>query len=66
LFRGVHVASAAWCAAMRIVARVGNLVQRTGDGHTRRVRGGRAIERSSDAVCSLHRARGDEKRRFLG
>jgi hypothetical protein len=28
--------------------------------------GGRAVERSGDAVCCLHRARGDEERRFLG
>jgi hypothetical protein len=62
----VQVAGAAWCAAMRIVGGVGDLVQRTGDGHTGRVLGGRAIERSGGAVCGLHRARGDEKRGFLG
>jgi hypothetical protein len=45
---------------------VGDLVQRSGDGRTGRVLGGRAIERSGDAVCGLHRARGDEERRFLG
>jgi hypothetical protein len=28
--------------------------------------GGRAVERSGDAVCCLHRARGDEERGFLG
>jgi hypothetical protein len=48
------------------VAGVGDLVQRTGDGHTGRVLGGRTIERSGGAVCSLHRARGDEVRVFLG
>jgi hypothetical protein len=48
------------------VTGVGDLVQRTGDGHTGRVLGGRMIERSGGAVCGLHRARGDEKRRFLG
>jgi hypothetical protein len=41
-------------------------VQRTGDGRTGRVLGGRAIERSGGAVCGLHRAHGDEERRFLG
>jgi hypothetical protein len=41
-------------------------VQRTGDGRTDQVLGSRAIERSGDAVCDLHRARGDEKRGFLG
>jgi hypothetical protein len=56
----------AWCAAMRIVIGVGDLVQRTRDGRTGRVLGGQAIERSGDAVCSLHHARGDEKRNFLG
>jgi hypothetical protein len=50
---------------MRIVAGVGDLVQRTGDGRTSRVLGGRAIERSGEAVCSLHRARGDEEHEFL-
>jgi hypothetical protein len=66
LSRGVQVTGAAWCAVMRIVVGVGDLVQRTGDGRTGRVLGGRAIERSGDAVCSLHRARGDDERGFLG
>jgi hypothetical protein len=48
------------------VAGVGDLMQRTGDGRTDRVLGGWAIERSGGAVCGLHRARGDEERRFLG
>jgi hypothetical protein len=55
LSRGVQVAGATWCAAMRIVTGVGDLVQ-----------SGRAIERSDDAVCGQHCAREDEKRRFLG
>jgi hypothetical protein len=41
------------------VAAVGDLVQRTGDGRTGRVLGGRAVERSGGAVCSLHLVRGD-------
>jgi hypothetical protein len=45
---------------------VGDLVQRTGDGHTGRVLGGRTIERSDSTVCGLHRGHGDEKREFLG
>jgi hypothetical protein len=45
---------------------VGDLVQRTGDGHIGRVLGGRAVERSGGVVCGLHRARGDDKRGFLG
>jgi hypothetical protein len=57
LSRGVHVAGAAWRAAMRTVA--GDLVQRTGDGRTGRVLCDRTIERSSGAVCGLHLARGD-------
>jgi hypothetical protein len=44
---------------MRTVAGVGDLVQRTGDGRTGRVLGGQAIERSDDAVCGVHLARGD-------
>jgi hypothetical protein len=48
----VQVAGVASRAAMRIVVGVGDLVQRTGDGRTGRVLGGRAIERSGGAVCS--------------
>jgi hypothetical protein len=56
-----------WCAggrcgiraATRIVIGVGDLMQRTGDGHTDRVLGGRAVERSGDAVCGLYLIRGD-------
>jgi hypothetical protein len=66
LSRGVQVVGTAWCAAMRIVTGVGDLVQRTEDGHISRILGGQAIERSSGAVCGLHRAHGDEKRGFLG
>jgi hypothetical protein len=66
LSRGVQVAGAAWRAATRIMAGVGDLVQRTGDGRTCRVLGGRVIKRSGGTVCSLHRARGDEEREFLG
>jgi hypothetical protein len=66
LSRGVQVVGAAWRAATRIVAGVGDLVQRTRDGRTGRVLSGRAIERSGGTVCGLHRARGDEEREFLG
>jgi hypothetical protein len=55
----------AWRAAMRIVVGVGDLVQRTENGHTGRVLGGRTIERSGGAVCNLHRGHGDEERRFF-
>jgi hypothetical protein len=65
LSRGVQVAGAAWRKVTRILAGVGDLVQRTGDGRTGRVLDGRAIERSGRSVCGLHRARGDEERRFL-
>jgi hypothetical protein len=57
--RGVQVAGAAWRAATMTVARVGDLVQRTEDGRTGRVLGGRAVERSGSAVCNLHLTRGD-------
>jgi hypothetical protein len=66
LSRGVQVAGPAWCGATRIMAGVGDLVQRIGDGHTGRVLGGWAIERLGGTVCGLHRARGDEERGFLG
>jgi hypothetical protein len=66
LSRGVQVAGATWRASTRIVAGVGDLMHRTGDGRIGRVLGGRTIERSSDAVCGVHRAHGDEEREFLG
>jgi hypothetical protein len=66
LFRDVQIVGATWHAMTMIMAGVGDLVQRTGDGHTCRIVGGRAIERSGGAVCSLHRARGDEEHKFLG
>jgi hypothetical protein len=66
LSRGVQVVGAAWSAAMRIMAGVGDLVQRTRDGRTGQVLGGRAVERSGGAMCGLHLARGDEERGFLG
>jgi hypothetical protein len=62
LSRGVQVAG----VVIRIMTRVGDLVQRTGDGHTGRVLGGWAIERSGGVMCGLHGARGDEERVFLG
>jgi hypothetical protein len=59
LSRAVQVAGAVWRATTRTVAGVGDLVQRTGVGRTGRVLGGRAVERSGDAVCGLHLAHGD-------
>jgi hypothetical protein len=64
LSHGVQVAGATWRAATRIVAGVGDLVQRTEDGRTGRVLGGRALERSGGTMCGLHRAPGDEEHRF--
>jgi hypothetical protein len=66
LSHGVQVAGAAWRAVTRTMAGVGDLVQRTGDAHTCRVLGGRAVERSGDAVCGLYLTCGDLERRFLG
>jgi hypothetical protein len=66
LSRGVQMAGVAWHAATRIMVRVGDLMQSTGDGRIGRVLGGRAIERSGGAVCGLHRACGDEEHEFLG
>jgi hypothetical protein len=62
----VQVAGAVWRATTRIVARVGDLVQRIGDCRTGRILDGRVIERSGGAVCGLHHAHGDEERGFLG
>jgi hypothetical protein len=63
---GAQVTSAAWRAAMRIVAGVEDLLQRTRDGYTTRVLGGRVIERSGGVVYDLHRAHRDEKCGFIG
>jgi hypothetical protein len=59
LSHGVQVAGEAWHAAMRIVVGVGDLVQRTGDGCTGRILGGRAVKRLGGTVCGLLLARGD-------
>jgi hypothetical protein len=59
LSRGVQVAGAAWRAAMRTVAGVGDLMQRIGDGRIGWVLGGWAVEKSGDAVCGPHLTRGD-------
>jgi hypothetical protein len=48
------------------MAGVGDLVQRTRDGHIGQVVGGRMIGRSGDIMCGLHRPYGDEGRGFLG
>jgi hypothetical protein len=61
LSRGVQVVGVAWRVAMRIIAGVGDLVQRTGYGRTGRVLGGQMIGRLGDVVCRLKRARGDEQ-----
>jgi hypothetical protein len=44
LSHGVQVVGAPWCTVMRIMAGVGDLVQRSGDDRTGRVLGGREIE----------------------
>jgi hypothetical protein len=62
----VQVEGAAWRAATRTTAGVGDMVQRTGDSRTGQVLGGQAVERSGGAVCGLHLAHGDEERGFLG
>jgi hypothetical protein len=65
LSHSVQVAGATWRAATRTMTGVGDLVQRIEDGRTGRVLGGRAVERSGDAMCGLHRAREDEEHEFL-
>jgi hypothetical protein len=65
LSHGVQVVGATWWTVTRIVAGVRDLVQRTSDGRTCQVLGGQTIRRLSDAVCGLHRARGDDERGFL-
>jgi hypothetical protein len=55
----VKVAGVAWHAATRIMALVGDLVQRTRDGRSGGVHSGWAVERSGGAVCGLNLARGN-------
>jgi hypothetical protein len=50
------VAGAAWWAATRIMAGVGDLVQMTVDGRKGWVLGGQTIGRSGDTVCGLRHA----------
>jgi hypothetical protein len=64
LSRDVQVACATWSAVMRIVAGVGDLVQRTRDGQAQI--GYSVAGRSGDVVCGLYRTHGDEEREFLG
>jgi hypothetical protein len=59
LSRGVQVVGAAWRATTKTMAGVRDLMQRTGDGRTGWVLGGRAVERSGGTVCDLHLTRGD-------
>jgi hypothetical protein len=66
LSRDVQVADTVWRTTMMIVVGVGYLVQRIRIGHTGQIHGGRTIERSGDAMCSLHRACIDEECGFLG
>jgi hypothetical protein len=56
----------AWCVVTSIMAGVGDLVQRTGDGRTGWLLGGRVIERSVGTVCCVHHAHRDEEHGFLG
>jgi hypothetical protein len=61
----VQVAGVTCHATARIVIGVGDLLQRTGNGHIDQVLGVWTVERLGDAVCGLQRAREDEERRFL-
>jgi hypothetical protein len=56
----------AWHAATRIMAGVGDLLQRTGDDRTGQILGGWVIERSGGAMYGLHRAHSDKESGFIG
>jgi hypothetical protein len=60
------VTGAACRIVTRIVAGIGDLVQRIRDRRTGWILSGRAIERLGGAVCGLHRAHRDEEHGFLG
>jgi hypothetical protein len=66
LSRDVQLTDVVWWAATRIVAGVGDLVQRIEDSRTGRVLGGQTIGSSGDSVCDLYRAHEDEEHMFLG
>jgi hypothetical protein len=59
-------AGATWHASTMIIAGVGDIVQRIGDGPTYRIHDDRTIGRSGDTVCGLHHTRRDEECGFLG
>jgi hypothetical protein len=61
----VQVAGVAWWVVM-IVAGVGDLMQRIGNGRIGRILDYWMIERSGDAVCGLYHTRGEDERGFLG
>jgi hypothetical protein len=65
LSHDMQVAGVAWWATMRIMAGVGDLMQRTGDDRTGRVLSGRTIRRSGNIVCSRYHAHEDKKHAFL-
>jgi hypothetical protein len=60
LSRGVQVAGAAWRAVTRIMAGVGDLMQRIRDDRTGWILSGQEIERLGGSVCGLHHACGYE------
>jgi hypothetical protein len=66
LSRGVQVAGTTWRATTRIMVGLGDLVQRTRDGHTCQILGGLTIERSGGAKCGLYHACRDKESGFLG
>jgi hypothetical protein len=66
LSHNVQVVGAPWWAATRIMAGVGDLVQRIRDGRAGQLLGDQIIGRSGNTMCGLYRAHGDEKRQFLG
>jgi hypothetical protein len=61
----VQVAGAAWRVAMRIMVGIVDLVQRIDDDRIGQVLDDRTIRMLGDAMCDLHRARGDKERMFL-
>jgi hypothetical protein len=62
----VQVTGAAWRAATRIVASTRPGAESRGWLGIGQVLGEQMIKRSGHAVCSLHRAQGDEEHGFFG
>jgi hypothetical protein len=67
LSRGVQVTGVTWRTVTRIMAGVGDLIQRIREDQAQvRYSVARRLRGWDDTVCGLHRAQVDEEHKFLG